>query len=227
MHGVHLLDLDALNKWLASVEMRTSPDVNMHDFLPDKDAMLQLYAGFYQGMTSRVYVLVLSAFHRRVSFISPGVELARFSGNSWDPDAPLWVRRLPMHKHLHFPQPLAFVAKLFAGMTDIPRGLVFVKNLSFNFGYATASPSLLLRPSNVWIVVWVAAPKALKHLDRRLAAAASARSSFVRVIFFFPALSPAIRESCRSPIPPLRIPLPRPATLLPASAEPPKCPARS
>ncbi|KAJ7314895.1 hypothetical protein DFH08DRAFT_820870 [Mycena albidolilacea] len=157
MHGVHLLDLDALKKWLASVEMRTSPDVNMHDFLPDKDAMLQLYAGFYQGMTSRVYVLVLSAFHCRVSFISPGVELARFSGNSWDPDAPLW---------------------LFAGMTDIPRGLVFVGEESVLqlWGVTLIPPrSLLLRPSNVWIVVWVAAPKALKHLDRCLAAAASAR----------------------------------------------------
>jgi hypothetical protein len=149
MHDVHLLDQDTLNKWLAMLEMRPSPDVNLHDSLPDKDAMCRLYAGFHQvltfslylyagnwliisqGMTSRVYVLVLSAFHHRVSFKSPEVELARFSGNSWDPDAPLWVRRLPMHKPLHFPQSLAFVAKLFAGMTDIPRGSVLFVSLHY------------------------------------------------------------------------------------------------
>ncbi|KAJ7881498.1 hypothetical protein B0H14DRAFT_3433870 [Mycena olivaceomarginata] len=161
MHDVHLLDQDTLNKWLAMLEMRPSPDVNLHDSLPDKDAMCRLYAGFHQGMTSRVYVLVLSAFHHRVSFKSPEVELARFSGNSWDPDAPLWVRRLPMHKPLHFPQSLAFVAKLFAGMTDIPRGSVL-------FGQES---HLQLWVRNGLSIV---DPKALERMDR-LAAAASAR----------------------------------------------------
>ncbi|KAJ7793984.1 hypothetical protein B0H14DRAFT_3497517 [Mycena olivaceomarginata] len=169
MHGVHLLDLDTLNKWLAMVEMRPSPDVNLHDSLPDKDAMCRLYAGFYQGMTSRVYVLVLSAFHHRVSFKSPEVELARFSGNSWDPDAPLWVRRLPMHKPLHFPQPLAFVAKLFAGMTDIPRGSVLFGQESHlqlwvRNGLSIADPKVLER------MELLLAARALERMQRRLAA---------------------------------------------------------
>ncbi|KAJ7801372.1 hypothetical protein B0H14DRAFT_3489620 [Mycena olivaceomarginata] len=207
MHGVHLLDLDALNKWLASVEMRTSPDVNMHDLLPDKEAMCKLYAGFHQGMTSRVYVLVLSAFHHRVSFISPGVELARFSGNSWDPDAPLWARQLPMHKQLHFPQPLAFVAKLFAGMTDIPRGSVFV-----------GEESVL----QLWVRngLAIAAPKALKRLDRRLVVpCALARYTVTRVMLLFflchyRRCPPSLVLS--PPYPPLRSALlPTPAPLLP------------
>ncbi|KAJ7897983.1 hypothetical protein B0H14DRAFT_2557496 [Mycena olivaceomarginata] len=146
MHGVHLLDLDALNKWLASVEMRTLQTSICTTLLPDKEAICKLYAGFHQGMTSRVYVLVLSAFHH--------------SETAGTPDVLLWVCRLPMHKQLHFPQPLAFVAKLFTGMTDIPRGSVL-------FGEESV------------LQLWIAAPKALECTDRRwaicLAAAASAR----------------------------------------------------
>ncbi|KAJ7713323.1 hypothetical protein B0H14DRAFT_2644886 [Mycena olivaceomarginata] len=92
MHDVHLLDQDTLNKWLAMLEMRPSPDVNLHDSLPDKDACAD----------------------------SPEVELARSVET-----AGTLMRRYgsvdsPMHKPLHFPQSLAFVAKLFAGMTDYP-----------------------------------------------------------------------------------------------------------
>ncbi|KAJ7668919.1 hypothetical protein B0H14DRAFT_3538893 [Mycena olivaceomarginata] len=90
-------------------------------------------------------------------------------GNSWDPDAPLWVRRLPMHKPLHFPQPLAFVAKLFAGMTDIPRGSVLFGQESHlqlwvRNGLSIADPKVsrtygtssgLHGPSNVCNAVWL------------------------------------------------------------------------
>ncbi|KAJ6593040.1 hypothetical protein B0H19DRAFT_1245845 [Mycena capillaripes] len=124
MRPMHIHKFGALDRWLASAEMKTSPELFMRSPLPDGDAMCEIYISHHLGFNGQNYLLSLAVYHPRVAIdhAIPDIELARYVGYADDPGAPLWVRRLPPRKLLRFPQPLHFIGKVLGGMTDIPLG---------------------------------------------------------------------------------------------------------
>lgn len=77
-----------------------------------------------------MYRLSLVAYDTDLGFTDM-IQLGRFAGSPGDADAPLWTRRLMPGRNLRFSQPRAFVAKLIAGMTDIPVRHIFSVSLSY------------------------------------------------------------------------------------------------
>ncbi|KAJ6528181.1 hypothetical protein B0H19DRAFT_1083705 [Mycena capillaripes] len=124
MRPMHIHKFGALDRWLASTEMKTSPELFMRSPLPDSDAMCKIYISNHLGFNGQNYLLSLAVYHPRVAFdhATPDIELARFVGYADDPGAPIWVHRLPPRKLLRFPQPIHFIGKMLEGMTDIPLG---------------------------------------------------------------------------------------------------------
>ncbi|KAJ7715626.1 hypothetical protein B0H16DRAFT_1741783 [Mycena metata] len=119
MRAVRLRQCTPLDRWLASVEMKTSPELYMDSPLPDDHAMVELYMYVFEGVLGVAYRLSLAVFHPSLGSTDDDIHLARFVGTPHDANAPLWVRRLPPRKLLRFAQPLEFVANLVGGMTDI------------------------------------------------------------------------------------------------------------
>ncbi|KAJ7205138.1 hypothetical protein B0H12DRAFT_1243510 [Mycena haematopus] len=113
MLAMHTYRYEPLDRWLASVEMKTSPELFIRTPLPDADAMCETYVSKYPGLNGHNYVLSLAVYHPRVAIdhATPDIELARFVGRPDDPGAPIW--------------PLDFMARVLKGMTDIPIGPVF------------------------------------------------------------------------------------------------------
>ncbi|KAJ7844359.1 hypothetical protein B0H14DRAFT_3455583 [Mycena olivaceomarginata] len=103
MRGVRPGQYDALDHWLALADLKTAPELFLRTPLPDDQTMCEIVA----------------AYHPRLG-ITNDVHIGCFVGSSDDANAPLWVNRLPPQIFLRFSQPLAFVAKLVGGMTDIP-----------------------------------------------------------------------------------------------------------
>lgn len=123
MRPMHINKFGALDRWLASTEMKTAPELFMRSPLPDGDAMCEIYISHHLGFSGRNYLLSLAVYHPRVAtHATPDIELARFSGHADDPSAPIWIRRLPSCKLLRFSQPLHFIGRVLEGMTDIPLG---------------------------------------------------------------------------------------------------------
>ncbi|KAJ7177765.1 hypothetical protein C8R46DRAFT_1029369 [Mycena filopes] len=124
MRPMHTYKFSGLDRWLASVDMKTSPELFMRSPLPKGDAMCEVYVSNNLGFNGRNYMLSLAVYHPLVDIdqATPDIELARFVGNAGDPGAPVWVRRLPARQLLRFPQPLHVVAKVLEGMSDIPVG---------------------------------------------------------------------------------------------------------
>ncbi|KAJ7816447.1 hypothetical protein B0H14DRAFT_2602706 [Mycena olivaceomarginata] len=80
---------DPLDRWLASVKMKTAPDLFLGSPLPDGDAIWLIAS---QGLTGRHYNLSLAVYHPRLADrATPDIELARFVGHADDPGAPIWV----------------------------------------------------------------------------------------------------------------------------------------
>ncbi|KAF8158932.1 hypothetical protein K438DRAFT_1986108 [Mycena galopus ATCC 62051] len=129
MRPMHTYRFDALDRWLAAAEMKTSPELFIRSPLPDGDAMCEIYVSRYLGLHGQVYMLSLGVYHPRVAIdhATPDIELARFVGSPDDPGAPIWVRRLPLRTLLRFPQPLHLMGRVLKGMTDIPLGPILWK----------------------------------------------------------------------------------------------------
>ncbi|KAJ6593738.1 hypothetical protein B0H19DRAFT_1246474 [Mycena capillaripes] len=123
MRPMHINKFDALNRWLASTEMKTAPELFMRSPLPDGDAMCEIYISRFLGLRGQSYMLSLAVYHPRVAtHATPDIQLARFDGYADDPGAPIWVCHLPPRKLLRFSQPLHFIGRVLEGMTDIPLG---------------------------------------------------------------------------------------------------------
>ncbi|KAJ7441406.1 hypothetical protein B0H11DRAFT_1924834 [Mycena galericulata] len=137
MRAVRLAHLDPLNKWLGAADIKPSPVCwdYFPDNIPDNDEVIcEIIVGVYevyflslhwsvrlirvQGILGTAYTLNMEAYDHGT--FTGLIRLARYSGSARDADAPLWVRRLPLEKFARLLQPRAFVAKLVAGMTDIP-----------------------------------------------------------------------------------------------------------
>ncbi|KAJ7321337.1 hypothetical protein DFH08DRAFT_970194 [Mycena albidolilacea] len=122
MRGVRPGQYDTLDHWLALADLKTAPELFLRTPLPDDQTMCEMYMSIIEPMPwmpGPVHRLSVAAYHPRLS-ITNDVLLGRFVGSSNDANAPLWVNRLPPRTFLRFSQPLAFVAKLVGGMTDIP-----------------------------------------------------------------------------------------------------------
>ncbi|KAJ7868441.1 hypothetical protein B0H13DRAFT_1897152 [Mycena leptocephala] len=119
MRAVRLTRCDPLDRWLATVGLKSPPDQSLHDPLPSDEVLCALVMSPVEGILGPVYGLALVAYDPRTGR-SPHMLLGRFAGSPGDPDAPLWVRRLPLRKLMWVSQPRAFVARLVGGMTDIP-----------------------------------------------------------------------------------------------------------
>lgn len=135
MRAVRLTRCDPLDRWLATVGLKSPPDQSLHDPLPSDEVLCALVMSpvevcflslqyrinliSLQGILGPVYGLALVAYDPRTGR-SPHMLLGHFAGSPGDPDAPLWVRRLPLRKLMWVSQPRAFVARLVGGMTDIP-----------------------------------------------------------------------------------------------------------
>ncbi|KAF8144796.1 hypothetical protein K438DRAFT_1782505 [Mycena galopus ATCC 62051] len=109
MRAMHTYRFDPIDRWLASVEMNTSPGLFLRSPLPEGDAMCEVYISHHlvhiyslsytgswlivsQGLTGRHYRLSLAVYHPRVAdYATPDIELARFVGHADDPGAPIWV----------------------------------------------------------------------------------------------------------------------------------------
>ncbi|KAJ7440121.1 hypothetical protein B0H11DRAFT_1934009 [Mycena galericulata] len=121
MRTVRIVHLDPLNKWLAAADIDPSPDRwdYFPDNIPDNDEVIcEVLVSVIQGILGTGYSLNLQAYDH--GKFTPPIHLARYTGSLSDADAPLWARRLPPLKFVRLLQPRAFVAKLVAGMTDIP-----------------------------------------------------------------------------------------------------------
>ncbi|KAJ7843218.1 hypothetical protein B0H14DRAFT_3456327 [Mycena olivaceomarginata] len=103
MHGVRPGQYDALDHWLALADLKTAPKLFLCTPLPDDQTMCEMYMSIIEPMPwtpGPVHRLSVAAYHPL--------------GITSD------VNQLPPQIFLRFPQPLAFVAKLVGGMTDIP-----------------------------------------------------------------------------------------------------------
>ncbi|KAJ7720314.1 hypothetical protein B0H14DRAFT_3520981 [Mycena olivaceomarginata] len=164
MRPMHTYRFDPLDRWLASVEMKTAPDLFLGSPLPDGDAMCEVYISDHLGLTGRHYNLSLAVYHPRLADRAmPDIELARFVGHADDPGAPIWVRRLPLKRLLYFPQPLHFVRQVLEGTTDIPIGPVL------QIG-SDEKHLVRLRLYNLWLCDALAiapTPPALRPIRRR------------------------------------------------------------
>ncbi|KAJ7153181.1 hypothetical protein C8R43DRAFT_950579 [Mycena crocata] len=121
VRAVCLTHCDALNRWLAGVDINIETRLDTH--LPDDQAMCEAFVSLHNEDFEGVdvtWVLSLATYHPRAGETEV-FHLSTFTGSPGDPDAPLWVKRLPPRKILCFPQPREFVARLVGGMiTDIP-----------------------------------------------------------------------------------------------------------
>ncbi|KAJ7759715.1 hypothetical protein DFH07DRAFT_772045 [Mycena maculata] len=137
MRAVRLPHLDPLNKWLGAADIKPTPVCwdYFPDNIPDNDEVIcEVFVGVYkvyflsvhwsvrlikaQGILGTVHTLTLEAYDHGT--FTGLIRLARYAGSAGDADAPLWARRLPPLKFMRILQPRAFVAKVVAGMTDIP-----------------------------------------------------------------------------------------------------------
>ncbi|KAJ7726298.1 hypothetical protein B0H14DRAFT_2641157 [Mycena olivaceomarginata] len=85
MRPMHTYRFDPLDRWLASVKMKTAPDLFLGSPLPDGDAIWLIAS---QGLTGRHYNLSLAVYHPRLADrATPDIELARFVGHADDPGA--------------------------------------------------------------------------------------------------------------------------------------------
>ncbi|KAJ7468369.1 hypothetical protein B0H11DRAFT_1921235 [Mycena galericulata] len=121
MRAVRLEHLDPLDKWLGAADIKPSPVC--WDFFPDNipvndEVICEVYMGVYEDILGTIYTLNLEAYDHGT--FTGLIRLASYSGSARDADAPLWARRLPLQKFGRLLQPREFVAKLVAGMTDIP-----------------------------------------------------------------------------------------------------------
>ncbi|KAJ7108172.1 hypothetical protein C8R44DRAFT_884935 [Mycena epipterygia] len=119
MRAVRLGSYDALDRWLAATDL--NPNDDLHSVLPDDQAMCEIFPAILPsiGNFPPVYVLSFMAFHPRAG-TTHILRLARFAGYPDAPDAPLWASRLTPGRFVYFPESRAFVARLVAGLTDIP-----------------------------------------------------------------------------------------------------------
>ncbi|KAJ7086951.1 hypothetical protein C8R44DRAFT_752370 [Mycena epipterygia] len=140
MHAVHLGSYDALDRWLAAADL--NPNDDLHSVLPDDQAMCEIFPAILPsiGNFPPVYVLSFMAFHPHAG-TTHILRLALFAGYPDAPDAPLWASRLTPGRFVYFPELRAFVARLVAGLTDIP-----VKSI------------LILSPRNVGLFAVPVAP---------------------------------------------------------------------
>ncbi|KAJ7785619.1 hypothetical protein B0H14DRAFT_2630379 [Mycena olivaceomarginata] len=133
MRGVCPGQYDALDHWLALADLKTAPELFLRTPLPDDQTMCEMYMSIIE-LPDQASAHALDARPRASTEcrrlppppttprlgITNDVHLGCFVGSSDDANAPLWVNRLPPQIFLRFSQPLAFVAKLVGGMTDIP-----------------------------------------------------------------------------------------------------------
>ncbi|KAJ7708603.1 hypothetical protein B0H14DRAFT_3525384 [Mycena olivaceomarginata] len=118
MRGVRPGQYDTLDHWLALADLKTAPEL----FSAYPSARRPNHVRDLQPTPwtpGPVHRLSVAAYHPRLG-ITNDVHIGCFVGSSDDANAPLWVNRLPPQIFLRFSQPLAFVAKLVGGMTDIP-----------------------------------------------------------------------------------------------------------
>lgn len=136
VRAVRLVNYDPLNRFVAAANIDPDPRSCLYAQVPEDQIMCEFFVtvvevGFilflragkhpdheFQGMIAPVYLLSLAAYDPRAGETET-IRLARFTGFPGNADAPLWTRRLPPRKLLHFSQPRAFVARLVGGMTDI------------------------------------------------------------------------------------------------------------
>ncbi|KAJ7438039.1 hypothetical protein B0H11DRAFT_1935568 [Mycena galericulata] len=149
MRAVRLAHLDPLNKWLGAADIKPSPVC--WDYFPDNipdnnEVICELFVNIYegQGVLGTSYTLSMEAYDHGT--FTGLLRLARFSGSAGDADAPLWARRLPPSRYVRLLQPRAFVAKLVAGMTDIPvqrlgSGGITPEMLSWAYQCAIGTPA--------------------------------------------------------------------------------------
>ena len=137
MRASRLRKCDPLDRWLASVTMKTAPGIFLQSPLPDDQAMCELFMSVHKACFLRFWpghgnscLICVSGCLRDHPYprsrslplaheATNNMHLARYVGSPADDDAPLWVRRLPPRRFLRFPQPLDFIGKLVGGMTDI------------------------------------------------------------------------------------------------------------
>ncbi|KAJ7870685.1 hypothetical protein B0H13DRAFT_2350312 [Mycena leptocephala] len=133
MRRVRLLKADPLDRWLATVDFLDP--VSPRPPLPVGEVRCAIYMvileviffSFYaniglimfQGLYGTVCQLSMAVYDH-VAGYTEALSLDRHVGLPTDADAPLWTRRLPPRKILRFSQPREFVARLVAGMSDIP-----------------------------------------------------------------------------------------------------------
>ncbi|KAJ7678457.1 hypothetical protein B0H14DRAFT_3177705 [Mycena olivaceomarginata] len=118
VRAVRLVNYDPLNQFVAAANIDPDPRSCLYAWVPKDQIMCELFVTVAEGMVAPVYLLSLAAYDPRAGETET-IRFARFTGFPGNADAPLWTRRLPPRKLLHFSQPWAFVARLVGGMTDI------------------------------------------------------------------------------------------------------------
>ncbi|KAJ7743886.1 cytochrome P450 [Mycena olivaceomarginata] len=135
VRAVRLVNYDPLNRFVAAANIDPDPRSCLYARVPEDQIMCEFFVTVVEGMIAPVYLLSLAAYDPRAGETET-IRLARFTGFPGNADAPLWTRRLPPRKLLHFSQPRAFVARLVGGMTDISVKPTFSRDF-----YSPPSPS--------------------------------------------------------------------------------------
>ncbi|KAJ7843594.1 hypothetical protein B0H13DRAFT_2364681 [Mycena leptocephala] len=119
MRRVRLLKADPLDRWLATADVMLDPDMSLRSTLPEGEVMCAVHVTILEGLYGAVYRLSMVVYDRHAGYSEP-LGLGRHQGVPTDADVPLWTRRLPPGRFLRFSQPRVFVARLVAGLSDIP-----------------------------------------------------------------------------------------------------------
>ncbi|KAJ7801395.1 hypothetical protein B0H14DRAFT_3489650 [Mycena olivaceomarginata] len=135
VRAVRLVNYDPWNRFVAAANIDPDPRSCLYAWVPEDQIMCEFFVTVIEGMIAPVYLLSLAAYDPRAGETET-IRLAHFTGFPGNADAPLWTRRLPLRKLLHFSQPRAFVARLVGGMTDISVKPTFSRDF-----YSPPSPS--------------------------------------------------------------------------------------